>query len=135
VASHEPSCDDASVSSPAIPVPPAPGQAFFLLRNALYQLGLPAEQQRQRLAGMLVTDELALDLDHALTSVEAAMDEAGQRLDAEVIAAVTTLMSLISAPPGDPIWDEKSLDIDSRWIRARVESAALLSRIPSHRLA
>jgi hypothetical protein len=110
------------------------GEAFLLLRDALYQLALPAEQQRERLAGMLVTDELALDLDHAVSSLGAAMDQAGVRLGPEVVTDSAAIMSLISAAPTDPIWNDESLDTDPRWIQARLASAALFHRIPNHGL-
>ncbi|GAA4626958.1 hypothetical protein [Cellulomonas oligotrophica] len=106
--------------------------SFPLLRDALTNLALPPERQRQQLAGAAVPDELALDLDLdiALRSVNDAMERAGVRLAPAVVAAVEQLNDSLAAPPGDGLWDDAALAQHPVWISARQRAAELLALMP-----
>ena len=103
---------------------------FRLLREALRHLSLEPDEQRAALDGCPVTDELALDLDNAVTSLAHASEEAGLTLDREVVAALAALHEGLSAPPDAPVWDDEALDQHPVWADARATSRSLLARLP-----
>jgi hypothetical protein len=73
--------------------------SFRQLRDALTNLALPADQQRQALAGTVVTDELALDLDYAVTSLKHEMQRTGIDLNPELLAALVRFNDTLRRPP------------------------------------
>jgi hypothetical protein len=103
---------------------------FRLLREALTQLSLDAPAQREVLAGTVVTDELALDLDHALVSLPYEIERTGITLDSALLTALQDLLSSLEAPPEDPLWDDEFLDTHPTWAAARRTAHQLLSRLP-----
>lgn len=103
--------------------------SFRLPREALANLALPAERQRQALAGTAVTDELALDLDNAVLSLNHEMDRTGVRLPPVLIAALQEFNNALSAPPEDSLWDDASLDGHPIWASARVTAIELLDQL------
>ena len=105
--------------------------SFRLLRDALSTLALDPDQQRRALAGTAVTDELALDLDNAVTSLNHEMQRTGIDLDPELLTALTRLNDTLAAPPADSLWDEDSLDIHPVWAAARETAYALLTQLPT----
>ena len=94
---------------------------FSLLRGALWNLSLEPEEQRRELSGTVVTDELALDLDNAVASLEHAQRTADVALSEEVLDAVRRLNETLAAPQGDALWNEDALDRIRRG-RRRVKS-------------
>lgn len=104
--------------------------SFPLLRDALTNLALPPERQRQTHAGTAVPDELALDLDTALRSLDGAMERAGVQLAPAVVAAVEQLNDSLAAPPADGLWDDAALAQHPAWISARQRAAELLTLMP-----
>ncbi|MDQ1250157.1 MAG: hypothetical protein QG597_4536 [Actinomycetota bacterium] len=102
---------------------------FRLLHEALTNLSLPPDRQRQELTGTVVTDELALDLDYAVSSLNYEMDRTGVRLDPALLAALSTLNDSLTAPPTDEFWDA-ALDDHPVWATARATAAALLAQVP-----
>ncbi|TQL01736.1 hypothetical protein FBY24_0794 [Cellulomonas sp. SLBN-39] len=104
--------------------------SFPLLRDALTNLALPPERQRQALAGTVVPDELALDLDNAVRSLDDAMERAGIQLAPAVVAAVEELNDSLAAPPADDLWNDVALAQHPAWIAARRRAAELLAQIP-----
>ncbi len=82
------------------------------------------------LAGTVVTDELALDLDHAVLSLTHAEEEAGVALSDEVRAAVTSLLERLDALPEADLWRDEALDRHPVWAEARVAAGRLLSLLP-----
>ena len=105
---------------------------FRLLRDALWQLSLEPIEQREALKGMAVTDELALDLDNAVASMQYASEAAGRTLDADVLEAVRSLNATLGEHgPDDSLWDDAALDLDTIWAQARETARALLPRLPS----
>ena len=106
-------------------------QPFGILRDALWQLSLEPNEQRQHLAGMAVTDELALDLDNAASSLTYAAESAGVPLPEEVVREVQRLNALTSVAPGDPLWDDEALDRHPTWADARATARRLLPLVPS----
>ncbi len=103
---------------------------YGLLRDALWQLSLEPDEQRKALAGMAVTDELALDLENAVLSLNHAAEEAGVALPDEVKAAVTSLHERLNAPPDADLWDNEALDRHPVWAEARAEARRLLPLLP-----
>jgi hypothetical protein len=103
---------------------------FRLLRDALWQLSIEADEQRRELHGSVVTDELALDLGNALDSLEHAEEEAGIVLPNALVSELRRLSALLDTPPGDPLWRDDALDNDPRWAEARRLSGDMLSRLP-----
>lgn len=103
---------------------------FRLLRDALTRLSLDPRAQREALAGCVVTDELALDLDHAVSSVPHESQRTGITLDSALQAALRDLNSLLDAPPSDPLWDDESLDAHPTWAAARRTAGQLLFQLP-----
>jgi len=61
---------------------------FQMLRVALTQLSLEPQQQRQALAGTVVTDELVLDLDAGVGPLESEMERTGITLDPGMLIAL-----------------------------------------------
>jgi hypothetical protein len=105
--------------------------AFFLLRSASRQLSLEPDEQRRSFAGMVVNDELALDLENAVASVRFAQDAAGSTLAAEVVDELQDLLRLLTAPPEDRLWEDRALDDDERWAKARAVARRVLPDLPS----
>lgn len=105
--------------------------SFQLLRDALTNLALRPDEQREALAGSVVTDELALDLDNAVGSLEYEMDRTGIRFHAELLADLKRLNEAFAAPPADPLWDDASLDHHPTWTTARDTAARLLGGLPA----
>jgi hypothetical protein len=103
---------------------------FRLLRDALTQLSLDPQAQRNALAGSVVTDELALDLDHALQSLRYESQRTGIVLDDALCTELRDLNNQLAAPPGDPLWNDESLDTHPTWAAARRTARQLLSRLP-----
>ncbi len=101
-----------------------------LLRNALTQLSLEADQQRRLLDGAVVTDELALDLDNAVASLAARAEAEQLHIDSSLLAEVAALNRRLDVPPTDPLWDDDSLDTHPTWAAIRVAARALLTRLP-----
>jgi hypothetical protein len=97
-----------------------------LLRGALTQLALEPQQQREVLAGCRVADELALDLDHAVRSLDYELERSGQHVDAEVKATLVELNDTLTAPPFDELWDAASLDTHPVWAQARLTARMVL---------
>jgi hypothetical protein len=104
---------------------------FRLLSDALTQLSLEPRAQRSSLAGSVVTDELALDLDNAVSSLRYECDRTGIVLDDDLVTALRNLVDRLAAPPSDPLWDDESLDTHPTWIAARRTARQLLSRLPT----
>ena len=103
---------------------------FRLLRDALTQLSLDPQAQRNALAGCVVTDELALDLDNAVLSLPYESQRTGIALDSALLTALRDLNSCLEAPPADPLWDDESLDTHPTWTAARRTARQLLSQLP-----
>ncbi|MBI4943825.1 MAG: hypothetical protein HY830_24040 [Actinobacteria bacterium] len=103
--------------------------SFRLLREALAVLALPAERQREALAGTAVTDELVLDLDNAVCSLKYEMDRTGIRLPPALVEALQQFKDALSAPPEDPLWDDISLDQHPTWASARVTALELRDQV------
>jgi len=103
---------------------------YLLLRDALRQLSLEPEAQRKALPGTVVTDELALDLNNAVQSIQHAKDEAGFALPAEIVSAVVSLNETLSAPPNTDLWERGALDRHPAWAQARTIARQLLPLIP-----
>jgi hypothetical protein len=106
---------------------------FWLVREALIQLSLEPQAQRRVLAGSVVTDELALDLDHALLSLPHESQRTGITLDDTLLAALRDLNNQLDAPPDDPLWDDEALDTHPTWHAARGTARQLLSQLPPTR--
>jgi hypothetical protein len=72
------------------------------LREALRNLSLEPDELRAELLGMVVTDELALDLDNAVSSVNHASEVEGfTRQDTSVFTVRTAKDGLmLTMPPG-----------------------------------
>ena len=104
---------------------------FELLRSALHQLSLEPNDQRQELAGTVVTDELALDLSNAVASLSHTSEVAGVELAPELVEALERLNQSLGAPPGDPLWDDAALDRHPVWAEARLVARSLLPNVPS----
>jgi len=104
--------------------------AFQLLRDVLTKLALPPELQRQVLAGTVVTDELALDLDNAVGSLNYEMDRTGITLTSTILTDLRRLNEALTAPPADVLWDDASLDRHPVWAAARQTASALLTQLP-----
>ena len=93
-----------------------------LLRDALHRLAMDADAQRQALAGSVVTEELALDLDHAVQTV-------GGSVGPAVLGELQQLNSSFDAPPGDPLWRDAALDTHPVWAAARDTARRLLDQL------
>jgi hypothetical protein len=106
-------------------------QPYRLLRDALWQLSLEPDEQRRHLAGTAVTDELALDLDNAVSSLAHAASRGGPPLSEEVSQEVQRLNTLTNVPPEDSLWDDEALDRHATWAEARVVARRLLPLLPS----
>jgi hypothetical protein len=106
------------------------GVPFRLLREALAQLGLGPEEQRRVLAGSAVTDELALDLDHAVLSLAFESERSGVVLPHRLLSELRELNDLLDAPPADSLWDDDSLETHPTWAQAREQARRLLSQLP-----
>lgn len=104
---------------------------FGILREALTHLSQDADEQSRIFAGPAVTDELALDLDAAWTSLAYQAEHAGVTLDPELIAGLAVLHASFAAPSGDPLWDPASLDSHPTWITARRTAARFLRMLPN----
>jgi hypothetical protein len=104
---------------------------FRLLRDALTQLSLDPRAQRSALAGSVVTDELALDLDNALLSLQYESERTGIVLDNALVTALRDLGSSLDVPPGDPLWDDESIDTHPTWAAARRIARQLLPKVAS----
>lgn len=104
---------------------------FPLLQEALVRLSREPEEQRAALAGTVVTDELALDLDNAMQSLPDASEVAGVRFDEKVRSSLDRLSRLLEAQPGDELWDDKALDTHPAWAEARALAREVLWLIPS----
>lgn len=115
--------DDAQRAAEALP--------FRLLRVAVWQLSLEPDEQRLELKGMAVTDELALDLDNAIASLEYEQESSGLRIADDVLAGVQLLNALVEAPPDDALWQDESLDRHPAWAAARRVARELLPLLPS----
>ncbi len=103
---------------------------FRMLRDALWQLSLEPDEQRKALQGTAVTDELALDLDYAVTSLRHASEQAGLNLSEDIMTGLAYLTELLLAPPEAPLWDDEALDRHPVWAEARTKSRALLPLLP-----
>lgn len=109
-----------------VPVP------FRLLRDALWQLSLEPSEQRMALEGSAITDELALDLDNAVASLQHASEAAGKVLDPDVLEAVRALNAAFGMHgPEDEMWVDAALDRHAVWAQARKTARALLPRLPA----
>ena len=106
-------------------------QRYRLLRDALWQLSLEPDEQRRHLAGAVVTDELALDLDNAVSSLAYAASMGAPPLSDEVTVQLHRLTALIDAPPGDPLWENAALDTHATWAEARIVARQLLPLLPN----
>ncbi|TDP91127.1 acetyltransferase-like isoleucine patch superfamily enzyme [Labedaea rhizosphaerae] len=95
-----------------------------LLRDALAQLAMDADAQREALAGSVITDELALDLSAAVELLPE-----GGGLDPGVLRELRVLNDAFTAPPGDPLWNEASLDTHPVWVAARDTARRLLPKV------
>ncbi|GAA5021337.1 hypothetical protein [Actinopolymorpha pittospori] len=104
---------------------------FRLLRDALIQLALDPQQQRQVLAGTVVTDELVLDLDNAVASLEHESQRTGITLDEALLSALRELNDLLGAQSSDELWDDESLDTHPTWAHARQKARELLPQLPT----
>ena len=104
---------------------------FRQLRDALIQLALDPQQQRQVLAGTAVTDELVLDLDNALGSLEDESQRTGITLDKALLTALRELNDCLAAPSSDELWDDQSLDTHPTWAHARQKARELLPQLPT----
>ena len=105
--------------------------SFPVLREALWHLSLEPHHQREELAGMVVPDELALDLANAVDSLEHAQETAGIRLASSLVGEVRRLCDMLDVSPGDPLWDDRSLDRHPTWAEARRVARDLLELLPS----
>jgi hypothetical protein len=104
---------------------------FRLLRDALIQLALDPQQQRQVLAGTVVTDELVLDLDNAVDSLEHESQRTGIALDEALLSALRELNDRLTALSSDELWDDQSLDTHPTWAHARQTARDLLPQLPT----
>ncbi|MGX5656930.1 hypothetical protein ACWKWC_19310 [Geodermatophilus nigrescens] len=104
---------------------------FALLRDALRRLSLEPSEQRAALAGTVVTDELALDLDNAMQALRHESELAGVSLDQEVQASLWRLNGLLDAQPGDRLWADAALDDHPTWAEARLVARQVLPLIPA----
>lgn len=105
--------------------------SFRLLRDALKNLSLEPDEQRRELSGTVVTDELALDLDNAVRSLDEAQRTAGIALADGLLTELRRLNALLDAPPGDEFWSDVALDRHRGWAEAREIARALLALVPS----
>lgn len=105
---------------------------FRLLRDALTQLSLEPHEQRIALAGSVVTDELALDLDNALQSLRHESQRTGIALNTALLTALSDLNNRLNAAPNDPLWNDEFLDTHPTWLAARQTARQLLSQLPLH---
>lgn len=80
---------------------------------------------------MVVTDELALDLVNAVDSLEYAQETAGIWLAENLVAEVRRLCDMLAVPPGDPLWDDRSLDSHPTWAEARRVAREVLRLLPN----
>ena len=104
---------------------------FRLLHDAIRNLSLEPDEQRRALAGMVVTDELALDLDNAVTSLRHAQETAGIELAGNLVTGAQRLCALLDAPPGDALWADGALDTHPTWAEARLLARDLLPLLPT----
>ncbi|GAB2594249.1 hypothetical protein [Microlunatus antarcticus] len=107
-----------------------PADPFALLRESLGRLVLPAAEQRRLFAGAVVTDELVLDLDNAVVSIDPRVEAAGVELDPGVRSALKALNDALTAPSDDPFWRDEALDAHPAWLLARAWATDLLARLP-----
>lgn len=105
-------------------------QPYGLLREALWQLSLEPDEQRRQLAGAVVTDELALDLDNAVSSLAHTASMGAPPLSDEVTVELHRLNALIDAPPEDSLWEDAALDRHATWAEARTVARRLLPLLP-----
>ena len=103
---------------------------FALLWEALGHLALPAVEQRRMFAGGVVTDELVLDLENAVVSIDARVEAAGVELDPGLRSALRALYDALTAPPDDPFWRDEALGTHPAWLLARAWATDLLTRLP-----
>lgn len=80
-----------------------------------------------------MTDELALDLDYAVSALGYLRSQGAPPLSDEVTAEVHRLNSLTDVPPDDPLWDDAALDRHEVWAEARAVSRRLLPLLPHAR--
>jgi hypothetical protein len=103
---------------------------FRLVRDALARLSLEPKAQRDALAGSVVSDELALDLDNAVSSLRYESQRTGIVLPGPFIAALRDLNDRLDAPPGDSLWDDAALETHPTWDAARRNARVLLAQLP-----
>jgi hypothetical protein len=94
-------------------------------------LSLEPNEQRRHLAGTVVTDELALDLDNAVSSLAHVAPTGDPPLSEEVSQEVQRLNALTKVPPEDSLWDDEALDRHATWAEARAVARVLLPLLPS----
>jgi len=104
--------------------------SLVLLREALRNLSLEPEGQRQVLAGTVVPDELALDSDNAVQALPRDVELAGVTFDKEVQASLERLTAMLDAGPDDGLWADQALDIHPAWAEARSLARRLLILLP-----
>ena len=96
-----------------------------LLRDALANLAAEPSEQKERLRGMVVRDELALDFTNAFESM-APLPEADM-LDDSTKADLHVLYDKFSVGPDDSLWSE---DLYSpRWAEIRSLARGLVERV------
>lgn len=101
-----------------------------LLRDALRHLSLEPDEQRAALADTVVTDELALDLNSAMSSLQYAMERAEVQLGDDLLSNLLRLDRLLSASPDDSLWDQEALDRHPTWAEARTLARVMLPLLP-----
>ncbi|MEV4266781.1 hypothetical protein [Kribbella sp. NPDC049584] len=100
------------------------GKSFGLLCEALMDLAAEPDVQEQRLAGMVIRDELALDFANSYEVSQARGDE----LDPVAWHVLDLISAELSVPPGDPLWSE---DLQAaRWSRLRLLASEALAHVP-----
>jgi hypothetical protein len=98
---------------------------IVLLRDSLAQLAAEPPEQEERLSGMVVRDELALDFANAVESLASLPD--ADMLDGSTMADLRGLYDRISVGPDDSLWTE---DLYSpRWAEVRSLAAGLIERV------
>jgi hypothetical protein len=94
-------------------------------------LSLEPAEQRRVLEGFPVTDELTLDLDHAVLSLEYTSEQAGIRLPEGVVAALERLNRAFGAHGlAGQLGNDGALDRHPMRAEARSVARQLLPQIP-----
>jgi hypothetical protein len=97
-------------------------RSLNLLREALSNLAAEATVQRQRFAGAVVTDELALDFENALVSVTSSYPEIA--MNDVALLWLENLRDLLSVGSSNSLWTE---DLGSpTWSHIRMLAAMAL---------